>query len=111
MASAGPRRKARTAARLKLTGDMTIYAAREQRDRMVRAFEAAPSLTVDLSGVVEIDTAGVQLLLALKRDSARLGRRIDLVGHSGAVVAALDRYGLSAVFGDPMVLAPEKAKA
>jgi len=100
-------RSLRGEARIALEGEVTIYNARANRDRVLKAARSASKITVDLSRVTEIDTAGVQLLLALKADCVRRGQGLSLVGHTAPVVGALDRYNLSGVFGDPMLLEPE----
>jgi len=61
----------------------------------------ADEVEVDLSGVNEIDTAGLQLMLQLKR---KCGTRLRLVNHSPAVLQILDLSNLGAQFGDPVVL-------
>jgi len=40
--------------------------------------------------VDEIDTAGIQLLLLLRRELAERGRQLEIGAYSPAVVAALD---------------------
>ena len=92
------------AVRLAFEGEMTIYVARRDRDRLLEALSSASSLAVNLSQVTEIDTAGVQLLLALKAECARRELPVTLEDHSPAVLQALDAYELSAAFGDPVVL-------
>lgn len=99
--------KRRRPARLAFEGEMTIYSARRDRDRMLEALGPASALTLDLAGVTEIDTAGVQLLLALKAECARRDLPVAIEGHPAAVVAALDAYNLWAALGDPQLLAPE----
>ena len=61
---------------------------------------------LDLSGVEELDTAGVQFLLWLKRDMARTGSELKLTGHSPAVIEVLDLLKLASAFGDPILLSP-----
>jgi hypothetical protein len=46
----------------------------------------------------------VQLLLLAKREMNRKGGRLHLIGHAQPVVEAMDLYGLSAHFGDPVLL-------
>jgi anti-anti-sigma regulatory factor len=60
---------------------------------------------LDLSGVEELDTAGVQLLLWLKQEARRGGYACTLVNHSPAVVEVLDLLKLAGTFGDPILLA------
>ena len=66
-----------------------------------RGAGGADVVEVDLSGVNEIDTAGLQLMLQLKR---KCGTRLRLVNHSPAVLQILDLSNLGAQFGDPVVI-------
>jgi ABC-type transporter Mla MlaB component len=51
--------------------------------------------------VDEIDTAGLQLLLALHQ---WLGEHLHLIRHSQAVIELIDLFQLAAFFGDDIVL-------
>jgi anti-sigma B factor antagonist len=75
-----------------LVGDLTIYVAAEQRLRLIEALEATEHLRLDLSQVTEMDSAGLQLLLLLGREARLTGKRLELLGHSQAV---LDVLGLA----------------
>lgn len=90
--------------RLAMTHDMTIYRAAEQKEQLLGALDGAAQIELDLAGVPEIDTAGLQLLILLKQEAAR--RQVDLriVAHSEAVRSIIDFCNLPAVFGDPMVI-------
>jgi anti-sigma B factor antagonist len=90
---------------LRLDGELTIYRAVELKAELLEALEAAPAaLEVDLSGVSEIDSAGVQLLMLAKRRAQALQRALRLVGHSAAVVEVFELLDLAAFFGDPLVV-------
>lgn len=88
----------------KVNGDLTIYTAAECHDLLMQAMQAGLVIEIDLSAVAEIDTAGVQLLVAAKRDSAAVGRLMRLVRHSPAVQEIIDLFQLAADFGDPMIM-------
>ena len=95
---------ASAASRLALRDDMTIYQAQAQKDQLLAALAATPHLELDLSGVGEMDTAGLQLLLLLKREGVQQGRQVTISGHSPRVQQVLDFCNLVGVFGDPMVI-------
>ncbi|MCM8613528.1 STAS domain-containing protein [Accumulibacter sp.] len=97
-----------TGSRLTLCDDMTIYQAQAQKEQLLAALAATPHLELELSGVGEMDTAGLQLLLLLKRESVQQGRQVTISGHSPRVQQILDFCDLVGVFGDPMVI-PAKA--
>ena len=83
---------------------MTIYHAAIQKKALIDALNASARLEIDLSAVGEIDTAGFQLLVLIKREAQRLGKQAHIVAHSEAVRELLDFYNMAAEFGDPMLI-------
>lgn len=87
-------------------GAMTIYKARELKESLLLALKKAPGdITMDLSGVTDIDLAGLQLLLMLKQEAQRDGKSCVFRGHGpviGAIAALLQM--------DAMLDMPSKAK-
>ncbi len=71
---------------LELDGELTIAVAAEQQARL-RAFLQQRTATagIDLSGVTELDTAGLQLLLAARREAAQQGTALTFLDPSPAV--------------------------
>ena len=64
-----------------------------------------------MTGVTEIDTAGVQMLMLAKRDAIDQQRELRLVGHSRAVIEVFELLNVAAYFGDPLIMdSSEKAK-
>ncbi len=55
--------------RAELAGELTIAQAAETRDALALALTTSEQLALDLSGLEEIDVAGLQLLLALAREA------------------------------------------
>jgi anti-sigma B factor antagonist len=84
--------------------NLTIYNAAEQKKLLLSAMAVTETLELDLSPVNEIDTAGVQVLILLKRESGRCGHGLRIVAHSPAVCEALEFFNLAAFFGDPLVI-------
>lgn len=96
--------------RLTISEELTIYNAMTQKAQLLDALNAASGLELDLSQVAEIDTAGLQLLILVKREAARLQKNLSIVAHSPAVRQTLDFCNLTAFFGDPVIItAREKA--
>lgn len=93
----------RAHARHPIEGELTVFRVGELKQPLLRALLDAVELEIDLSGVTEIDTAGVQLLIALKRSAAATDRVLRLQGHAPPVVEALTLLGLAAYFGDPLL--------
>jgi anti-sigma B factor antagonist len=93
-----------TASRLAIREDMTIYQAQAQKEQLLAALAATEDLELDLSGVGEMDTAGLQLLLLLKREVLQQGKQLKITSHSPNVQRIFDFCNLVAVFGDPMLI-------
>ncbi|HSC80289.1 MAG TPA: STAS domain-containing protein [Chitinolyticbacter sp.] len=93
-------------AQFRLDGELTIFHAASLKDALIAALgEGSDSpLTIDLSGVDELDTAGVQLLLLAKREAARHRRALAYSGHSPAVISVLELLDLAGTLGDPLLI-------
>lgn len=90
--------------RIRVEGEMTIYHAHELKQGLLDGLNHCAEIEINLSGVSEIDTAGFQLLVLAKREAARSGRPLRLVGHSPATLEVMDLYHMAAYFGDPVVI-------
>lgn len=90
---------------LRIEGEMTIYTAADLRAQLLPRLAEPQELEIDLSGVSELDSAGVQLLILAKREAGRCGRILRLSRHSPAVLEVFELYQLGGHFGDPLVLA------
>jgi anti-anti-sigma factor len=84
---------------------LTIYRANELKQTFLSALDGADALTVDLSGVTEIDSAGVQLLMMASASARETGCEFRLTGHSLAVREVFELLDLASYFNDPL-LAP-----
>jgi len=89
---------------MSVTEDLTIYHALEQKQQLLDALFGADELELDLMQVGEIDTAGLQLLILLKKEAQRTGKRLSIVAHSQSVRAVIDFCNLAAELGDPLVI-------
>lgn len=88
---------------LAIEGEFTIFAAQALKERLLAALDEGEELEVDLSRVSEMDSAGVQLMVAAKREATVRAKALRFTGHSPAVVDALDLCDLSNHFGDPVL--------
>ena len=79
------------AAVLRIEGEMTIYRAAELKALLLGQ---PPAADVDLTGVTEIDTAGVQLLIAARRRARAAGCGWRVRGSSSPVGETLRLLGL-----------------
>lgn len=87
---------------LRIEGELTIFRAAELKPALLA--EPMP-LEIDLSGVTELDSAGVQLLMLAKRAAQSHQRELHLVAHSPAVIEVFELLNLAAYFGNPLVMA------
>ncbi|MBL0148916.1 MAG: STAS domain-containing protein [Ideonella sp.] len=77
------------------TGDLTIAFAQSQRQWLLAALDDdAPELRLDLSQLEAFDSAGVQLLLALRHSATARGRCLLISDASPVVRDALKTYAL-----------------
>lgn len=90
--------------RLRIEGEFTIYHARQIRDDLLEHLDSSKEIELDLGGVTEMDTAGIQLLLAAKREGLRRGKPVRYVSHSQAALEVIDLYDMAAQFGDPLLI-------
>ncbi|QFY42369.1 STAS domain-containing protein [Candidatus Methylospira mobilis] len=95
--------------RIALEGEMTIYTAAELKARLLKALEENEALEVDLSGVSELDSAGLQLMVLLKREAGDQGKSVRFADHSQAVLDVLDLTDVGSVFGDPVLIRSQAA--
>jgi anti-anti-sigma regulatory factor len=76
--------------------ELTIVTAAEHRERLLAFLGDSTGIRVDLSGVADIDTAGLQVLVLARDEGARLGLPVTFTEPSAAVteVLALTRLEL-----------------
>ncbi len=91
---------------LRIEGEMTIYRAAELRQTLLAALAQTEELEVDLSAVTELDGAGVQILIAAKKEALATRRILRLCAHSPAVLEVFELLDLAGYFGDPLVISP-----
>ena len=92
--------------RMRVEGEMTIYNAVEFKQALLANLPACMEMEINLSGVGEVDTAGLQMLLLAKREAAGYGKKMRLVEHSPATLEVLDLCSMAGYFGDPVVMSP-----
>lgn len=59
-------------------GEMVVYKAQALKESLLPALGNAAGLQLDMSGVTELDTAGLQLLILLKREADEAKKTIKL---------------------------------
>ena len=89
---------ASTAAVLMLVGEVTIFQAAELKSQLLD--DPRPQV-IDLSGVTEIDSAGIQLLLQARKMAQASQTDFQLLALSAEVTAVFDLLRLHALFAAP----------
>jgi anti-sigma B factor antagonist len=95
--------------RVNLTGEVNIYKVSDLKTSLLAVLVQAAEVELDLAEVSEIDSAGVQLLIALKKEAVSRGCALRLTNHSAAVFQLFELYNLAVYFGDPLFIStPEQ---
>lgn len=89
---------------LVIEGELSIYTAAELKPQLCGLIQQHNNIELDLSAVSEMDGAGLQLLIAAKREAADCGHSFRLNNHSPAVLDAFDLCNMAAFFGDPLII-------
>jgi len=77
-----------------LDGPVTLANVNAVLDEGARVFQA-PTLTVDLAGVTEVDSTAVSLLLEWRRAARREQRRIEFVNLPANLSSLIQLYGVA----------------
>lgn len=87
-----------------IAGELTIYRAEELKKELLDTIAHGQEIEVDLQGVSEIDSAGLQLMIMAKREAVLQQKSLRFTGHSQTMLEVLDLFGLAGYFGDPVVI-------
>jgi anti-anti-sigma factor len=90
--------------RISIDGEMTIYRAADLKVTVLEALRKTRVLEIDLSGITELDTAGLQVLMLAKQTAAAGQRELRLLQHSPAVMEIFQMLDLVAFFGDAVLI-------
>lgn len=85
-------------------GEFTIYRAADLKAAVLDALRQTQVLELNLAGVTELDTAGLQVLMLAKQTAAADKRELRLVQHSPAVVEIFQMLDLGGFFGDALLI-------
>jgi anti-anti-sigma factor len=69
-------------------GEMTIYDAQQCKNVLLEALKQCEVVSLDLSDVSEIDTAGVQILTSLVQSAKKMDREV-FISESGQAFGAV----------------------
>jgi anti-sigma B factor antagonist len=86
---------------LRVEGDMTIYAAAGIKDQLFAlAPDCGADIELDLSAVSALDTAGLQIMLMLRRLAHSKGAAFRLLRPSHAAIEVLELCGMQKLISD-----------
>lgn len=86
---------------MSIIGELTIFSVQDVHSRLLEILRTTEELSIDLSKVTEIDTAGLQLLLLVKRKPER---QVRFCKHSDEVLRLVDLANIGQTLGDPLII-------
>lgn len=86
---------------MNLPEHLTIIEAAEMKEQFAEALNNGPQLEMDLSRLQRVDTAGIQLLAAVKKAAQQQGGDIQWRGSSDALFQSARWIGMVEVLGLP----------
>lgn len=87
-----------------IAGELTIYTAASEKQKLKEFLDTDDDLEVNLAQVSELDSAGLQLLILLKKEAVQRNKKLRYSMHSKAVLEILEMCNMTAAFGDQVVL-------
>ncbi|MBL1275721.1 MAG: STAS domain-containing protein [Ectothiorhodospiraceae bacterium] len=84
--------------KLAIDKDMTIYTIDALKQGLSEELDIYNRFELNLANVEEIDSAGIQLLLALSSELMQKKKEFKLTSMSGVVAKLIKNYGISARF-------------
>ena len=73
-------------------GSMTIYTVKDLKKDLMKKMTGYPALNLDLKGVTEIDTAGFQLIIFVRQEADRLGKKVRITDVSREISSLFVQY-------------------
>lgn len=89
---------------LSFQGELTVADAAEFAALLGDALARHGALEIDLLNVTMLDTAGLQLLLAVRRAGHAAGKPVTWLGYSAAVEEVIDLLNLRGELGEPALV-------
>jgi len=84
--------------------NLSIYEAHEMRELFLSTLAEHSNIEVALSQVDEIDSSGLQLLVALKNDAIKQGKSLTFSLHSQEIIELFELFNMSCFFETLAVL-------
>ncbi|MBX9899258.1 MAG: STAS domain-containing protein [Burkholderiaceae bacterium] len=87
-----------------ISGELTIYTAAAEKAALHALLDRDSELELNLAQINEMDSAGLQILIALKTEAAKKSKKLSYVMHSKAVLDILEMTNMTIAFGDQIIL-------
>jgi anti-anti-sigma factor len=84
--------------RVRIEDELTIYTAGQATGAIRAALAANANVAIDVGGVTEIDTAGLQILLVARKEAMLKNRAVSFVGQNRVVSECLQLMNLANFF-------------
>ena len=80
--------------------EMTIYTIEYIKQEISKELDLYERFEINLSALEEIDSAGVQLLLALRKEMIGRRKSLKITALNSMVSTVLENYGISNLFSE-----------
>ena len=84
--------------KLAIDEDLSIYTIDLLKQGLSEEIAVYDRFELNLSAVEEIDSSGIQLLLALRTELMKKKKELKISAASGAVLSLMESYGISSHF-------------
>ena len=82
-----------------VTGEMNIYNALELKAALMKSVDEAEAVDLDLSGVSEFDSSGLQIVLLACREAEKNNRKLSVKASSAPVDSVIELFCLGGLLG------------
>ena len=82
-----------------IEGEMNIYHAMELKSVVMKALDEAEAVELDLSGVSEFDSSGLQIVLLACREAEKNNRKLSVKASSAPVDSVIELFCLGGLLG------------
>jgi len=91
-------KKTKGTCRLVINEDMTIYVINSLKEDIAKEIDVNDRFELNLADVEEIDSAGIQLLLALRNELMKKKKEFKITAMSSSVTKLVESYGINDCF-------------
>ena len=81
-----------------LSDELTIYTCAEYRQTLLEQCDFSSPMNIDVSGISEVDSSGLQLLMALKNQQENLNVGLQFIGDNQHLADTLKHVQLEHLF-------------